>query len=156
VLLLTLFPGGVTAYVASVSCPVTASVNKIHHINFLVRDLDEAEARFRRMLGLGESVREALPARGVLTARFAVGETWLVLVQPVSDEGEPARLLRERGEGFFLLSFGVDDLEDAVTRARDAGASFASEQARSGLAGWRVMDFDPAETWGDTLQLTEE
>jgi predicted enzyme related to lactoylglutathione lyase len=65
-------------------------------------------------------------------------------------------LLRERGEGFFLLSFGVDDLEDAATRARDAGARFALEQARTGLAGWRVMDFDVAETWGDTLQLTEE
>ncbi len=122
------------------------SVLGIHHINFLVRDLDRAEVRYRELLGAGPAIRESLPGRGVETARFRVGESWLVLVQPTGDEGEPARLLREQGEGFMLLSFAVDDLD----AARDSlGNDLGAE--RRGLEGWRIADVS-----GDVLlQLTE-
>ena len=127
----------------------------IHHINFIVRDLDEAEARYRQLFGLGEAERDTLPGRGVLTARFRIGESWLVLVQPLGDEGEPARHLREHGEGFFLISFGVDQLDQAVTEVSAAGGRFSSEPRR-GLMNWRVADLDRADTFGAQLQLAEE
>jgi methylmalonyl-CoA/ethylmalonyl-CoA epimerase len=133
---------------------MASSLNGIHHINFVVRDLDAAEARYRAFFGLGPALREALPGRGVLTARFRVGESWLVLVQPLDEEGEPARHLREHGEGFFLLSFGVEELDRAVARVAAAGGRFTSDQPRPGLDSWRVIDLEPADTFGATLQLT--
>ena len=135
---------------------MTEAVNKIHHINFLVKDLDAAEQQYRALLGLGPAIRDELPERNVLTARFRLGESWLVLVQPTSGEGEPARYLREHGEGFFLISFGVDDLEASMARAQQSGGRFTAEQPRLGLDDWRILDFDPATTFGATLQLTEE
>jgi methylmalonyl-CoA/ethylmalonyl-CoA epimerase len=135
---------------------MTECVNKIHHINFLVQDLDAAEQQYRAMLGLGPAIRDELPGRNVRTARFQVGESWLVLVQPVSGEGAPARHLREHGEGFFLISFGVDDLDAAVARARQSGGRFTSEQARAGLDSWRVIDFESADTFGAIIQLAED
>ena len=131
-------------------------ITKIHHINFLVRDLDVAEQRYRQMLGLGPAIREALPGRGVLTARFRVGEVWLVLVQPTSEQGEPAEHLRDHGEGFFLISFAVDDLDAALAHADAEGTRLGSSQPRTGLGGWRVIDFITADTFGATVQLTEE
>lgn len=133
-----------------------SAVNKIHHVNFLVRDIDEAEARYRAMLGLGAALREELSSRGVLTARFQIGESWLVLVQPTSEEGEPARHLREHGEGFFLISFGVDDLDAAMERAKQAGGKFSSAASRRGIENWRAIDFDSETTYGAIVQLTEE
>ena len=125
------------------------SARGIHHINFLVRDLDAAELRYRKLLGLGAALREELPGRGVMTARFRLGDTWLVLVQPVGDEGEPARMLRERGEGFMLLSLGVDDLDAARgVLGEDLG------EERRGLEGWRVADL--GDCLGANLQLTED
>jgi methylmalonyl-CoA/ethylmalonyl-CoA epimerase len=135
---------------------MSETVNKIHHINFLVKDLDVAEQQYRALLGLGPAVREELPERSVLTARFRLGESWLVLVQPISGEGEPARYLREHGEGFFLVSFGVDNLDTAMARAQKSGGRFTAEQPRGGLNDWRIIDFDPTATFGATLQLTEE
>jgi methylmalonyl-CoA/ethylmalonyl-CoA epimerase len=135
---------------------MSQGVSGIHHINFLVRDLDAAEARYRNLLGLDPAIRESLPGRGVETARFRIGETWLVLVQPTSAEGEPARLLRERGEGFMLLSFAVEDLDAALSAAADTGACTGDGGERRGLAGWRVVDFDPADTFGALLQLAED
>ena len=130
-------------------------VTGIHHINFLVRDLDEAEQRYRSLLGLGPAIRDELAGRKVKTARFRLGDTWLVLVQPTSEEGEPARHLREHGEGFFLISFGVEDLEDAVKRVHMGGADF-SGPARQGLDDWKIIDIARQHSFGAQLQLTEE
>lgn len=131
-------------------------VSGIHHINFLVRDLDRAEACYRRILGSGPAIRESLPGRGVETARFRVGDTWLILVQPTGDSGEPARILRERGEGFMLLSLAVDDLDAATAEAAGEGVAFGAGGERRGLEGWRVVDLEAADTFGALLQYTEE
>ncbi len=133
---------------------MTAQISGIHHINFLVHDLDEAEARYRRLLGLGPALRGTLPGRGVETARFRIGDAWLVLVQPTSDEGEPARLLREQGEGFMLLSLSVDDLDTPASALSASGVELGPE--RSGLDGWRVADLPVGKTFGARLQLCEE
>jgi len=135
---------------------MSVGTDRIHHINFLVRDLDAAEQRYRSVLGLGPAIRDELPARQVITARFKLGDSWLVLVQPTSEEGEPARYLRENGEGFFLISFGVNDLEAAVQRVREAGSSVTTDEPRTGLDGWRIIDIDPADTFGANVQLAED
>ena len=120
-------------------------VNGIHHINFIVRDLDAGVARFERLLGRTVDRRDTLDARGVLTARFRLGEVWLVIVQPTREGTEPARFLATHGEGFFLLSFAVDSLDDVE----------GIGPVRRGLDDWQVADFDPADTYGVLCQVTQ-
>ena len=97
-----------------------------------------------------------LPERGVATARFDLDGVWIVLVQPVDDKSEPARILREQGEGVFLISFAVDDLEDAREKLVAKGAISRSATTRDGLLNWRVIDLDPEAVFGAPVQLTEE
>lgn len=131
------------------------SISRVHHLNFLVRDLDAAIARYEAVLGLPVARVDALPERGVRTARFRAGETWIVLVQPVA-EGEPMRLLERNGEGFFLVSYEVDDLRAAVAQAATAGVPSISGAPRRGLDGWRVVDLDPSAMHGVLVQFCEE
>lgn len=133
---------------------MAAHIRGIHHINFLVRDLKAAETRYRQLFGLGPAIRGELPGRGVETARFSLGNSWLVLVQPTSEEGEPARLLREHGEGFMLLSLAVDDLDAAADGIAGGGVALGRE--RTGLDGWRVADLPADATFGARLQLCED
>lgn len=113
------------------------SPSSVHHINFVVRDLDEACARFEESLGLlpFEIVDHA--PRGSRVARSRVGESWLVLVAPYDSDSVPGRYLDEHGEGFFLLSLGVD----------------AIENPRSGILDWQVEDV--GEIHGALFQLTQ-
>jgi methylmalonyl-CoA/ethylmalonyl-CoA epimerase len=115
-------------------------VHSIHHLNFIVADLEAAIPRWEAILGLPVAHRDDLPERGVIAARFRVGEAWLVLVQPTRTDSVPGRFLAERGEGFFLLSFGVASLADEVALAGEA--AFAG-QVRTGADGWQVRDLAP-------------
>jgi methylmalonyl-CoA/ethylmalonyl-CoA epimerase len=126
-------------------------VRKIHHINFIVRDLEAAVGVYERILGQPVTRRDHLSGRGVDIARFELGDTWLILVQPVKQGTEPARFLDEHGEGFFLLSFDVESVADA------AQASGVPTQApsRDGLDDWHIQDLDLAATFGAQIQYCE-
>lgn len=124
------------------------TVTRLHHINFVVCDLDAAIERFDRELGLApfETVEHA--PRGSRIARCRVGETWLVLVCPMDDDSVPGRYLAEHGEGFFLLSLGVDDLEASLDRVATAG------EIRDGILDWQVADI--GRWFGAELQLSRD
>ncbi len=132
------------------------AIKKIHHINFLVKDIREGIKRYQALLGLGEFIVDDLPGRGVITARIALGEQWLVLVQPLDSEGVPAQHLAEHGEGFFLISYQVDNLDSARRQVIEAGAEMTSASPRQGLANWQVWDIDSQHSLGAQIQLCDE
>lgn len=123
---------------------------RVHHINFIVRDLEAAIARYEEILDMPVTLRDHLEHRGVDTARFKLGDMWIVLVQPTGSEGQPARYLKQNGEGFFLMSLEVDSLADEKTRI---GAEMFQGKERQGVDDWRVVDLKPDLTFGAQLQL---
>lgn len=128
-------------------------VASIHHVNFIVHDLDTALSVWERVLGRPVDRRDELPERGVRGARFRLGESWLVLVQPTRPDSVPGRYLAEHGEGFFLLSLGVSFLDAEIARL---GEDHFAGPPRRGVDQWLVRDLDPTLTGGVQLQLTEE
>lgn len=133
----------------------TMSLQRLHHINFLVRDLETAIDRYQRWLGIEAIKVESLHKRGVKTARFKVGETWIVLVQPVDSESVPAKYLQRHGEGVFLISFQVDDVVKSATQLSTLGAKVDSLEPRQGLDDWRVIDLSAADFFGVNVQLVQ-
>ena len=124
-------------------------IHSVHHINFLVRDLDAAVAKYERLLDRTVDSRDVLPDRGVNIARFNLGGTWIVLVQTTRSGTTSARHLEQHGEGFFLMSLEVDSLENEAQRLGDD--AFATP-SRTGLEDWVVRDLDAVETCGAQLQ----
>lgn len=127
----------------------------IHHINFIVKDLEVQVKRYQEMLGLGEFEFEELPARGVATARILLGQTWLVLVSPLQADSLPGRYLQYNGEGFFLLSLGIKGLDAALKEYEARGVIAPNTAIRSGLMDWRVVDLDTQDALGARFHLTE-
>lgn len=127
-------------------------IRGIHHVNLLVRDLEQAMQQYQQVLGVDDFVVEHLPSRGVKTARFRAGEAWIVLVEPIA-KGEPADVLAEQGEGLFLLSLAVDDLDSACRDVSGRGGSFTAPASRKGIANWQIIDIAPSDVAGARLQL---
>ena len=130
-------------------------IKQIHHINFLVRDLEKGKALYENQLGIGPFVSDALPARGVKTARAKLGQVWIVLVMPTMANSIPGKYLQKHGEGFFLISFEVDDLAHSKSTLEDRGLNFDPPETRTGLMDWQIADVDPDQTLGALVQLTQ-
>ena len=130
-------------------------LTKIHHINLLVKDLEAAMTHYRNILGVTDFELGDLAGRGVRTARFKAGESWIVLVQPTDKTSTPGRHLEAHGEGLFLLSFEVESLSSAVDAVKSGGGSLQTEIPRQGLEDWQVLDLDIDQFHGVQIQLTE-
>ena len=127
----------------------------IHHINFIVENLEESISQYQTLLGLGSFEIEDLSARGARTARLNLNGVWLVLVSPTRPDSVPGRFLQTHGEGFFLLSFGVNDLDSALKYYEASGIIAPSSAVRKGLMDWRVIDLNTQDALGAMFHLTE-
>ena len=113
----------------------TSSRRRIHHIDVVVRDLDQAEDRYRRVLGIEPLPRETLPGRAIDLVRFRIGETWLILVQPTDNTGPVAAFLDEHGEGFFHMAIEIEDIEEEARALQARGVRLTNHEPRIGIDG---------------------
>ncbi len=132
------------------------AVQRAHHIDFVVRDLDAAAARFQSILGVEPLPRERLEDRGVELVRFELSNLWIVLVQPVTPDSPVQTFLDKHGEGFFHIAYKVGDVEAAAERLEDEGIGLVNRIPRLGVEGWKLVDLKMDETFGVYTQLIEE
>jgi methylmalonyl-CoA/ethylmalonyl-CoA epimerase len=131
------------------------TLKSVHHINFIVADLDAAVQAYQKILGIGPFEYEELPERRVSTARVRVGEVWIVLVSPQCENSVAGRYLEAHGDGFFLMSFGVDNLDQAMAELAQRGALPAERTAHAGILDWRVADLETEDSLGVRFHLTQ-
>jgi len=127
---------------------------RIHHVNFVVHDLEEAMARFEDALGLDPFEVIDYRQRGARVARTRVGESWLVLVSPYDPASVPGRHLAEHGEGFFLMSLGYEDIVQQLGRIEASGVELVDQSPRDGILDWRVADI--GDLHGAKVQITDD
>jgi methylmalonyl-CoA/ethylmalonyl-CoA epimerase len=96
------------------------AITKFDHIGFIVANLDEAIAHYRKIFDFEDSdmiyerdYEDINPDTGAIdvmhTALFPVGEVYFELIEPVS-EGPMKQFLDRTGGGFHHLGITSDDL----------------------------------------------
>lgn len=126
------------------------NMHSIHHISIVVRDLETACERYSVLLGSSPEFDE-LALRQVKTAAYSVGSGYIVLVQPLVDDCAVGQILAKKGEGVFLVSIGVNNIDETLARLElDAVAS------RQGIKDWLISDMNDYYELGLILQLTQD
>lgn len=136
------------------------SLTEIDHIVLLVRDIDEAIQIWER-LGFKLSYRVHLDDVGLAQAFFIlVDGTFIELIAPTAQDNIYAEMLREKGEGLRLLSFRVDDLDEAVADLLQKGVTlrgvgtprvFIEPESASGML-IQLWPKDRPHRWRDNLE----
>lgn len=135
--------------------PLVAANPALHHVAFVVADLDVALASQRR-IGFHGGDRFTLDEQGVEVATLRSGASWIELIRPLDPEGAIARFLAKRGEGFHHVAYAVPDLEVALQSLRGAGVRLIDESPRTGAHGWRIAFVHPEASGGVLLELVQE
>lgn len=97
---------------------------RIDHIGIVVKDLETALTTYARNFGFTTDASRGgeVAALGIKNAFMPVGGSDLEFIQPTGDEGPVAQFAKDRGEGTFMLSVEVDDIDAAVEHLRGLGA----------------------------------
>ncbi|MEO5813591.1 MAG: VOC family protein [Rhodanobacter sp.] len=117
--------------------PDAVVLDRIHHIAFVVADLDATIERMERILGVTVSERGCVPSRQAEVAIFNLANTRLEFVAPASAASPLHQHLAERGEGLFHIGFGVSDVDLACAQMNANGNSVVSEPY-TGYKDWRI------------------
>ena len=125
---------------------------RIDHIAVAVKDLDAAVATYQHNFDLEKVSGGEVPSLGIHNAFLQIGGAQIELITPTSATGPVAEFLEQGGEGLYLLSLEVENLDNAVSHLQEAGARV---KVAEGSTGQRLAFVSPKSTHGVLLQLLE-
>ena len=130
------------------------AVGRIHHVAIIVRDIEQALAVYRDLLGLPVELILPIESDRVTIAFLRVGESKIELVQPTDDTTGVARFLATKGEGFHHLCLEVPDLAAVLDDLAARGVELIDRAPRRGAEG-PVAFLHPRAGRGVMVELIE-
>lgn len=131
-------------------------VNKIEHIGIAVKNMDDANVLFEKMLGVPSYKMEVVESEGVLTSFFQTGNNKIELLVATNTESPIAKFLEKKGEGIHHIAFDVDDIEAEITRLKNEGFVLINEVPKKGADNKLVVFLHPKNTNGVLVELCQE
>ena len=103
-------------------------IKGIYGINVVVKDFEQAVKKYEEILNVKPvySKKEDFAFPNLKGARFSLGETYISVIASETDDTNIAKFLQSRGEGVFLVSLLVDDIENDVKTMEAKGVKFIS------------------------------
>jgi len=130
-------------------------IEGIDHLCIAVHDLDEARQRYEQHLGLELDGLYVAEGEQIRVARYYVGDVALELIEPTSDDSEVAKFLRRRGEGFYLISYRVDDVESGLAELDSKGVKTIDREPRTLMGNRYAFIHRPQELSGVLTEILD-
>lgn len=131
-------------------------VNKIEHIGIAVKDMNDANVLFEKLLGVGSYKMETVESEGVLTSFFQTGTNKIELLMATSPESPIAKFLEKKGEGIHHIAFDVEDIHAEIARLKEEGFVLINEVPKKGADNKLVVFLHPKNTNGVLVELCQE
>ena len=130
---------------------VSIMFSEIHHVSYLVPDLDAAIESY------AEQFSAALTGRGTVAnlgevAFLQVGRVEVEFIQPDDPHALP---IDEGSYEVHHVAYAVEDLDRVVAAHRGRGYRFLTDEPFTNFMGYRLIYFDPADTGGCRVHLTD-
>lgn len=131
-------------------------IRKIEHLGIAVKNLENANDLFRKLLGEEAYKVEKVESEGVSTSFFKLGETKIELLEASKEESAIAKFIEKRGEGIHHIALDVVDIEAEIDRLQKEGFQVINEQPKDGADNKRIVFLHPKSTQGVLIELCEE
>lgn len=128
----------------------------IEHIGIAVESLEEAIPFYEKVLGLECYAIEEVEEQKVKTAFFKVGDTKIELLESTDPEGPIGKFVAKTGGGMHHMAFAVDDVQQALDNAEDAGCKLIDKTPRDGAEGLKIGFLHPKSTFRVLTEICGE
>ena len=130
---------------------------RIDHVAIIVRNIEQALAFYRDILGITPRDIKEVPTEQVRIAFLPMGGpggSEIELIEPTNPDSSLARFLEKRGEGLHHICLEVDDIDAALVDMQAKGTPVLDKQPRLAAEG-RAIFLHPRGTNGVLLELVE-
>jgi methylmalonyl-CoA/ethylmalonyl-CoA epimerase len=131
-------------------------MEKLEHIGIAVKNLDEANALFAKLLGKPHYKIEMVESEGVRTSFFDVGGVKIELLEATKPDSPIAKFIEKKGEGVHHLAFGVSNIEKEVQKAKENGFNPLNEVPKNGADNKVISFLHPKTTNQVLVELCQE
>jgi methylmalonyl-CoA/ethylmalonyl-CoA epimerase len=134
----------------------------VHHVHYVVHDLDAMIEYMEKNFGLKPDHRELSKHNGP-EAHYNIGRTQIQFTAPTDPESGQGRHLAKHGPGVYHVAWGVDDI-GAIARTLAEHNIKTRYQGNEGVAGeahtprtashtYVTLNIDPAYSHGVQIQM---
>lgn len=131
-------------------------MEKIEHIGIAVKDLEESNRLFSKLLGKQPYKIEEVASEGVRTSFFDVGGVKIELLEATHEESPIAKFIARKGEGVHHLAFAVDDVVKSMAGQEANGFSLINKDPKDGADNKKIAFLHPKSTNGVLVELCQE
>jgi len=131
---------------------------RIDHVAIIVRNIEQALAFYRDILGLSPREIKEVPDERVRIAFLPMGGpggSEIELIEPTDSGSSLSRFLEKRGEGLHHICLQVEDIEAALQEMQAKGAMVLDTEPRMAAEG-RAIFLHPRSTHGVLLEFIEK
>lgn len=131
-------------------------MKRLEHIGIAVKNLDEANQLFARLLGRAHYKIEVVESEGVRTSFFDAGNVKIELLEATRDDSPIARFIEKRGEGVHHLAFEVDNIGQQLATAAQNQFGLLHTTPKDGADNKLIAFLHPKTTNGVLVEMCEE
>ena len=131
-------------------------MNKIEHIGIAVKDIEESNILFTKILGRKPYKSEQVDLEGVQTSFFKIGKNKIELVASTSPTSPIFKFLKKNNEGIHHIAIDVDDIIAEMNRLKREGIRLLSDQPKIGADAKLICFLHPKDTNGVLIELCQQ
>ena len=132
------------------------NMKKIDHIGIAVKDVEASNELFSKLFNKAPFHQELLETQHLQVSFFALEDTKVELIQPVSEKSTVHKYLENKGEGIHHVAFEVEDIYAEMERLKSEGFQPLTEKPYVGALNKLVCFFHPKTTNGVLVELCQK
>lgn len=126
------------------------AITNLDHVVVAVNDIEAATKTWQENFGLSLERTGENQGMGIKQSILPLGSAYIELISPLGDGGPVAEALKNKGEGLYLISLAVDDMQATLAELREKGV-----RVNDPPAGGAVTFISPRAANGVLVQLVE-
>jgi len=131
-------------------------MEKLEHIGIAVKNIDQANQLFAKLLGSDHYKIEAVESEGVRTSFFEVSGVKIELLEATREDSPIAKFIEKRGEGIHHLAFEVSDINQSISDYRSQGFEPINAAPKKGADNKMICFLHPKSTQGVLIELCQD
>ena len=128
-------------------------MKKIEHIGIAVKNLNDSNNLFTKILGKQPYKTELVESEGVSTSFFLTGDNKIELLEATNPDSPIAKFIEKRGEGIHHIAFDVADIVSEMKRLESEGFVLLNKEPKAGANNRLICFLHPRGTNGVLIAL---